>query len=194
MKNKMSYKAKRNIIILAIIVALVALASVGTYLFVSGNDETQALSQMNATGETRSGEEVEQSQNGDNPAQGNNDENGEEATNNGETATEPSEEGEDNEGTEPNNNGNDNAVSSNSSSSTANNNSTNNSANNTNNNNTQTQTQTVTTTERVETTETLVGYETAGMQAQVPGVNADMANLEATIEAVSETNNVLVSP
>ena len=194
MKNKMSYKAKRNIIILAIIVALVALASVGTYLFVSGNDETQALSQMNATGETRSGEEVEQSQNGDNPAQGNNDENGEEATNNGETATEPSEEGEDNEGTEPNNNGNDNAVSSNSSSSTANNNSTNNSANNANNNNTQTQTQTITTTERVETTETLVGYETAGMQAQVPGVNADIANLEATIEAVAETNNVLVSP
>ena len=194
MKNKMSYKAKRNIIILAIIVALVALASVGTYLFVSGNDETQALSQMNATGETRSGEEVEQSQNGDNPAQGNNDENGEEATNNGETATEPSEEGEDNEGTEPNNNGDDNAVSSNSSSSTANNNSTNNSANNTNNNNTQTQTQTVTTTERVETTETLVGYETAGMQAQVPGVNADIANLEAAIEAVAETNNALVSP
>lgn len=194
MKNKMSYKAKRNIIILAIIVALVALASVGTYLFVSGNDETQALSQMNATGETRSGEEVEQSQNGDNPAQGNNDENGGEATNNGETATEPSEEGEDNEGTEPNNNGNDNAVNSNSSSSTANNNSTNNSANNANNNNTQTQTQTVTTTERVETTETLVGYETAGMQAQVPGVNADIANLEAAIEAVAETNSALVSP
>ena len=43
MKNKMSYKAKRNIIILAIIVALVALASVGTYLFVSGNDETHKL-------------------------------------------------------------------------------------------------------------------------------------------------------
>ena len=194
MKSKMSYKAKRNIIILAIIVALLALASVGTYLFVSGNDETQALSQMNATGETRSGEEVEQSQNGDNLAQGNNDENGEEATNNEEAATEPNEEGEDNEGTEPNNNRDNNVASSNSSSSTANNNSTNNSANNTNNNNTQTQTQTVTTTERVESTETLVGYETSGLQVQVPGLNADMANLEATIEAVSETNNVLVSP
>ena len=66
MKSKMSYKAKRNIIIIAIIVALLALASIGTYMFISGNDETQALSQMNATGDNKSGEEVEQSQNNDN--------------------------------------------------------------------------------------------------------------------------------
>ena len=184
MKNKMSYKAKRNIIILAIIVALVALASVGTYLFVSGNDETQALSQMNATGENRSGEEVEQSES---QTQRNNEGNGEETVNNrDETAEEPNE-----DSTEPNNNDNndeDNSVSNNNE-----NNTNNNGVRDNNSNNNNTQTQTVNYTERVESTETLVGYETAGLRADVEGINANIANLEATIEAVTETNNVLVS-
>ena len=183
MKNKMSYKAKRNIIILAIIVALVALASVGTYLFVSGNDETQALSQMNATGENRSGEEVEQSES---QTQKNNEGNGEETVDNeDETADEPNE-----DSTETNNNDNndeDNLVNNNNA------NSTNNNGVRDNNSNNNTQTQTVNYTERVETTETLVGYETAGLRADVEGINANIANLEATIEAVTETNNILVS-
>ena len=47
MKKQMSYKAKRSMIILAVIVILAIIASIGTYTFISGNDETQAMSQTN---------------------------------------------------------------------------------------------------------------------------------------------------
>ena len=60
MKKQMSYKAKRSMIILAVIAVLAIIASIGTYAFISGNDETQAMSQTNGTASDRAGQEVEQ--------------------------------------------------------------------------------------------------------------------------------------
>lgn len=53
MKSKMSYKAKRNAIVIAIIALLVILASTGIYAFIKGNSETQATSETNGTSQDR---------------------------------------------------------------------------------------------------------------------------------------------
>ncbi len=47
MKSRLNYKSKRTIIIVAIIIALLAIASTGIYMFTKGNDEAKAFTEGN---------------------------------------------------------------------------------------------------------------------------------------------------
>ena len=64
MKGKMDYKAKRNIAIIVIVLALFIIASVSTYVYLRGNTETKAVSEINSMTENQnaSQEEVGESQ------------------------------------------------------------------------------------------------------------------------------------
>ena len=48
MRGKMDYRTKRNIIIAVIAIALFVIASVGTYMYLRGNSETEAVSELNS--------------------------------------------------------------------------------------------------------------------------------------------------
>ena len=48
MRGKMDYRTKRNIIIAVIVIALFVIASVGTYMYLRGNSETEAVSELNS--------------------------------------------------------------------------------------------------------------------------------------------------
>ena len=47
MRERLNYKSKKTIIIVAIIIALIAIASTGIYMFTKGNDETKAFAEGN---------------------------------------------------------------------------------------------------------------------------------------------------
>ena len=53
MKGKMNYKTKRNIVIVAIVLALFIIASVSTYVYLKGNTETEAVSEINSMAENQ---------------------------------------------------------------------------------------------------------------------------------------------
>ena len=48
MRGKMDYRTKRNIIIAVIVIALFVIASVSTYVYLRGNSETEAVSELNS--------------------------------------------------------------------------------------------------------------------------------------------------
>ena len=174
MKKQMSYKAKRSMIILAVIVILAIIASIGTYAFISGNDETQAMSQTNGTASDRAGQEVEQAQEDNNQGtavQSDNNQSEEQQNDNDGQAEQidVADATDDNAGTttSANNQGTDNAGNYNGTTTT-------NTATNTNTSTDTTTptTQTVTTTEQVERTETLVGFRTASLDNVIPVLSA----------------------
>ena len=176
MKKQMSYKAKRSMIILAVIVILAIIASIGTYAFISGNDETQAMSQTNGTASDRAGQEVEQAQEDNNQGtavQSDNNQSEEQQNDNDGQAEQidVADATDDNAGTttSANNQGTDNAGNYNGTTTT-------NTATNTNTSTstdtTTPTTQTVTTTEQVERTETLVGFRTASLDNVIPVLSA----------------------
>lgn len=187
----MSYKAKRNSIIIAVIVILAIIASIGTYAFISGNDETQAMSQTNGTSSDRAGQEVEQAQQDESQGtqvQSEDNQNNEEQTNNDEDngqidVAETTDNNDDNDTTADNNQG------------TSDNNSGNTGTTNTDNTDGTTPdqtTQTVTTTEEVERTETLVGFRSASLVYDLSGVSATIPDREpptVTIKAERRTDN-----
>ena len=80
MKGKIDYKAKRNIAIIVIVLALFIIASVSTYVYLRGNSETKAVSEINSMAENQN---ASQEQVGDTE---NTQENNQEQTS-GETAT-----------------------------------------------------------------------------------------------------------
>lgn len=175
MKSQMSYKAKRNAIIVLIVAIIAILASVGFYFFMNSNDETQAVSQTNGTSADRAGEEVEQAQADNNEQNNDEQDNNEENTENNENVDETT----DNNNENNNTNNNDN--------NTANNNLNDNNNNDNDNNEPQTTTQTVTTTEEVERTETLVGFRTASLNYDISGVSAIIPDREPpTVEIKAE--------
>ena len=184
MKKQMSYKAKRSMIILAVIVVLAIIASIGTYAFISGNDETQAMSQTNGTASDRAGQEVEQAQQGDNPSvqvQSEDNQNDNEQPSNDRNNEQIDVANTNNDNN--NDNDNDNQTTTNATTTTDNGTqgTTNNQTTTTNNDgaNTPTQTtQTVTTTDEVETTQILVGFRTASLNNQVPSVSAIIPTIE----------------
>ena len=49
MKQRLNYKSRKTIIIVAIIIALLAIASTGIYMFTKGNDEAKAFTEGNTT-------------------------------------------------------------------------------------------------------------------------------------------------
>lgn len=187
MKKQMSYKAKRSMIILAVIVVLAIIASIGTYAFISGNDETQAMSQTNGTASDRAGQEVEQAQQQESN-QGVQTQS--EDNQNDNAGTQNNEDNEQIDVADANNNDNNDATQSTTStnaSTTTNNGTTlvnsnnNNTTTTTNNDGTNTPaqtTQTVTTTDEVETTETLVGFRAARLNNEVPEVSATLPSAE----------------
>lgn len=184
MKKQMSYKAKRSMIILAVIAVLAIIASIGTYAFISGNDETQAMSQTNGTASDRAGQEVEQAQQGDNPSvqvQSEDNQNDNEQPSNDRNNEQIDVANTNNDNN--NDNDNDNQTTTNATTTTDNGTqgTTNNQTTTTNNDgaNTPTQTtQTVTTTDEVETTQILVGFRTASLNNQVPSVSAIIPTIE----------------
>ena len=183
MKKQMSYKAKRSMIILAVIVVLAIIASIGTYAFISGNDETQAMSQTNGTASDRAGQEVEQAQQGDNPSvqvQSEDNQNDNEQPSNDRNNEQIDVANTNNDNN--NDNDNDNQTTTNATTTTDNGTqgTTNNQTTTTNDGaNTPIQTtQTVTTTDEVETTQTLVGFRTASLNYQVPSVSAIIPTIE----------------
>ena len=173
MKSKMSYKAKRNAIVIAIIALLVILASTGIYAFIKGNSETQATSETNGTSQDRASEEIEQAQNDNNgqsnPAQENDDhesdEDSQEPTTNDEDNNIDDNEAQDNNYVPQDNNGDSQREN----------------------------TQTITTIEEVETTNTVVGFETADMNVNISSVEAKLPNIESEIEAVTGNENNYVA-
>lgn len=181
----MSYKAKRNSIIIAVIVILAIIASIGTYAFISGNDETQAMSQTNGTSSDRAGQEVEQAQQSESQetqTQNEDNQNNEEQTNNDEDneQIDVAETTDDNNDTTADNN-----------QSTSENTGTTN-TNDTNVTTPDQTTQTVTTTEEVERTETLVGFRSASLVYDLSGVSATIPDREpptVTIKAERRTDN-----
>lgn len=187
MKKQMSYKAKRSMIILAVIVVLAIIASIGTYAFISGNDETQAMSQTNGTASDRAGQEVEQAQQQESN-QGVQTQS--EDNQNDNAGTQNNKDNEQIDVADANNNDNNDATQSTTStnaSTTTNNGTTlvnsnnNNTTTTTNNDGTNTPaqtTQTVTTTDEVETTETLVGFRAARLNNEVPEVSATLPSAE----------------
>ena len=66
MKSRLNYKSKRTIIIVAIIIALIAIASTGIYMFTKGNDEAKAFTEGNTT---IGGSEANPSTEGNNPTE-----------------------------------------------------------------------------------------------------------------------------
>lgn len=183
MKKQMSYKAKRSMIILAVIVVLAIIASIGTYAFISGNDETQAMSQTNGTASDRAGQEVEQAQQGDNPSvqvqsEDNQNDNDQPSNDGDNEQIDVANTNNDND----NDNDSDNQTTANATATT--NNGTQVTTSNqttTDNDNTRATTpttQTVTTTDEVETTQTLVGFRTASLNNQVPSVSAIIPTIE----------------
>ena len=49
MRERLNYKSRKTIIIVAIILLLIAIASTGIYMFTKGNDETKAFTEGNTT-------------------------------------------------------------------------------------------------------------------------------------------------
>ena len=177
MKKQMSYKAKRSMIILAVIVILAIIASIGTYAFISGNDETQAMSQTNGTASDRAGQEVEQAQEDNNQGtavQSDNNQSEEQQNDNDGQAEQidVADATDDNAGTKTstNNQGTDNTGNDDGTTTTST--ATNTNTNNANTDTTTPTTQTVTTTEQVERTETLVGFRTANLDNVIPVLSA----------------------
>ena len=170
MKSKMSYKAKRNAIMLTIIALLIILASIGIYAFIKGNSETRAAtSQENGSSQEMISEEVEQAQNNNNE-QGNTEQNNNEQNNNEQNSEENVQ----------NTNNNDNQSQQGTTQGNA--------------NNEQTQyTQTITTIEEVETTSTVVGFQTARINFNIESLGAKIPSIESTMEAVTgnEDNYVI---
>ena len=167
MKSQMSYKAKRNAIIIAIVAILVVLISIGSVVYFRSNNESQAMAEFNGTSETQAGEDTAKAEE---PVQNEGEEpKTEEPVN--EEEEEP-EENTDDTVVVSNNNGSNNNVTENS---------------NDNNNRGNTTTQTITTTETIETTNTVVGFETEGLDADLNDINADITNLESILSA--ETNS-----
>ena len=71
MKQRLNYKSRKTIIIVAIIIALLAIASTGIYMFTKGNDEAKAFTEGNTTiGGQEANEETPGNTN--NPTTGNN--------------------------------------------------------------------------------------------------------------------------
>ena len=165
MKSQMNYRTKRNVIIVAIIALLIILASVGIYSYIKGNSETQAMSEMNGTSGERAGEDVQvaQEDNGENdgeePTEEATNDDSEEASNNEENVTPVTE----------NNN--------------TNSNNGNTPATDNNNSNTQNYVQNITTTETIERTENLVGFESTDINTDAQNVGAELPNVEGTIAA-----------
>ena len=189
----MNYKAKRNMIIIAVILVLAIIATVGTVLFISGNDETQAVSQTNGTSTDRAGQEIEQAQTDNSQTEQNEgSQTSEENENNENTET-------DQENTEDENNSNqadeENENNENNVSEPAddNNNVTDNNDNDStsNNNNTnmpETTVQTITTEEQNERIVTMYGftsaslnYDTLDISATIPDVTAPTVDIKAEI-------------
>ena len=183
MKSQMNYKTKRNITIIVIIAILVVLASIGTYLFMRGNSETQAMSEVNGTSEGRTGEDYQVAQN-DN-----------QSGNNNEEGNDNEEENTDNDNNDTVENDNENDVTENENDEEENVTENDGNANNTNNNNENNEqnTQTITTTETIETTQRLVGFSTASIAYSGVGVNTDLPDLNSVSEAVTgvESNYVI---
>ncbi len=191
MKSQLNYKAKRNITIIVIIAILVVLASIGTYLFMKGNSETQAMSEVNGTSEDRAGEDYQVAQdNNDNQSENNNQENHNNEEESTDNDNETVENNDDNNATD-NDNDEDETVTIAENNNNANN--TNNNNNTNNQQNLQTQTQTITTTETVERTQRLVGFSTASIDYTGIGVNAEIPDLNSVAEAVTsvESNYVI---
>ena len=165
MKSQMNYRTKRNVIIVAIIALLIILASVGIYSYIKGNSETQAMSEMNGTSGERAGEDVQvaQEDNGENdgeePTEEATNDDSEEASNNEENVTPVTE----------NNN--------------TNSNNGNTPATDNNNSNTQNYVQNITTTETIERTENLVGFESTDINTDAQNVGAELPNVEGKIAA-----------
>ena len=86
MRGKMDYRTKRNIIIAVIVIALFVIASVGTYMYLRGNSETEAVSELNSATQNlnASQEQVGETEN----AQNNEQPSGEPATTDESPATE----------------------------------------------------------------------------------------------------------
>ena len=175
MKKQMSYKAKRSMIILAVIVILAIIASIGTYAFISGNDETQAMSQTNGTASDRAGQEVEQAQEDNNQGtavQSDNNQSEEQQNDNDgqaeqiDVADATDDNNNDGTTTSTNNQGTDNTGNDDGTTTTST--ATNINTNNANTDTTTPTTQTVTTTEQVERTETLVGFRTVRLASSLP--------------------------
>ena len=161
MKSQMSYKAKRNAIIIAIVAILVVLISIGSVVYFRSNNESQAMAEFNGTSETQAGEDTAKAEE---PVQNEGEEpKTEEPVN--EEEEEP-EENTDDTVVVSNNNGSNNNVTENS---------------NDNNNRGNTTTQTITTTETIETTNTVVGFETEGLDADLNDINADITNIESIL-------------
>ncbi len=68
MKSRLNYKSKRTIIIVAIIIVLLAIASTGIYMFTKGNDEARAFTEGNTT---IGGSETNPGSEGNNPTENN---------------------------------------------------------------------------------------------------------------------------
>lgn len=183
MKSQMSYKAKRNAIIVLIIAILVILASVGTYLFINGNDETQAMSQMNGEQNDRAGEDYQETEQVQNENNQNNNEN--EANNN---ASEENVENEvvvaDNDNATENDNAETEVVNDNNDEVIVDND------NNNDDNEQNTYTQTITTTETVETTNTVVGFRASDVNARMEDINADLPEVDLTAPTATITYDV----
>ena len=81
MRGKMNYKTKRNIIIVAIVIALFLIASVSTYMYLRGNEETKAVSEINSMSENSNASQEQTAETG-------NAQNNEEQTSIEETTTE----------------------------------------------------------------------------------------------------------
>ena len=159
MKGKIDYKTKRNIVIVAIVLALFVIASVSTYVYIRGNTETQAVSEINSMAENQN---ASQEQVGDTEAQSN-----EEQTSSEQTTTEDNTETE----TVANDNQEEATVTEEVASvDTDTTTTTSTPATGVDN----AQTQTVTTTERVEETNTVVGFTPEDVNLGLSQLTADL--------------------